>query len=166
MVEHPLDEITVQQVLDRAGISRATFYSHFKNTDDLFLSAYEGMLNSLERHLDSRGLAERRLIAVTEFFEHTKDQRELLHALERDGRAAFVREYGIDHMARTIERRAQAVAGVVLSAVTCRMLAAALVESHRWWIDRDDRPSAAEMDATFHRLAASALHLHPLAPTP
>ena len=36
--EKPLDEVTVQEVLDRASVGRSTFYVHFRGTDDLLLS--------------------------------------------------------------------------------------------------------------------------------
>ena len=36
--EKPFDSITVQDVLDRAGVARSTFYSHYRDKNDLFLS--------------------------------------------------------------------------------------------------------------------------------
>src|SRR4051812_40427414 len=41
MQQKPFEEITVQQVLDRAGVSRSTFYVHYRDKDDLFLSDVE-----------------------------------------------------------------------------------------------------------------------------
>ena len=38
LVQKSFDEITVQDVLDRAGVSRSTFYSHFSDKNDLFFS--------------------------------------------------------------------------------------------------------------------------------
>jgi AcrR family transcriptional regulator len=47
LLQKPLDEIRVQEILDRAGVSRSTFYTHFRDTNDLFLSDvddfFEGM---------------------------------------------------------------------------------------------------------------------------
>ena len=36
--EKPFDSVTVQDVLDRAGVGRSTFYVHYKDKDDLFFS--------------------------------------------------------------------------------------------------------------------------------
>ena len=36
MQEKPFDDITVQEVLDQAGVSRSTFYHHFRDKEDLF----------------------------------------------------------------------------------------------------------------------------------
>src|SRR5882724_5991240 len=38
MQEKPFESITVQHVLDRAGVSRSTFYEHYEDKNDLFLS--------------------------------------------------------------------------------------------------------------------------------
>ena len=37
MQEKSIDKITVQEVLDRATVSRSTFYLHYRDKDDLFL---------------------------------------------------------------------------------------------------------------------------------
>lgn len=41
MHEKNFDEITVQDLLDRAGVGRATFYVHYRDKQDLFLSDVE-----------------------------------------------------------------------------------------------------------------------------
>ena len=35
--EKPFDSITVQEILDRAGVGRSTFYTHYSDKQDLFL---------------------------------------------------------------------------------------------------------------------------------
>jgi AcrR family transcriptional regulator len=37
----------VADVIDRAGVSRRTFYEHFTNTEDCFLAAYDAGVNTL-----------------------------------------------------------------------------------------------------------------------
>src|ERR1035441_978730 len=57
MHEKPFEEITVQHILDRAGVSRSTFYTHFSDKNDLFLSDveefFEMMAFALSRHKDT-----------------------------------------------------------------------------------------------------------------
>jgi AcrR family transcriptional regulator len=36
--ERPIDDVTVQEVLDRAAVGRSTFYLHYRDKDDLLLS--------------------------------------------------------------------------------------------------------------------------------
>src|SRR5689334_7156318 len=45
--EKPFDQVTVQEVLDRAGVGRSTFYLHYRDKDDLFLSDAEDFLDAM-----------------------------------------------------------------------------------------------------------------------
>ncbi len=41
ILERGYDEVTVQDVLDRANLGRSTFYAHYRNKDDLLFSGFE-----------------------------------------------------------------------------------------------------------------------------
>lgn len=47
--EKPMEDITVQDVLDRTSIGRSTFYLHFRDKNDLLLSQLERM--AVHHHL-------------------------------------------------------------------------------------------------------------------
>jgi AcrR family transcriptional regulator len=46
-------ETNVQDVLDRAGISRPTFYEHFSNKEDCFLAAFDTSAERLRKEIDA-----------------------------------------------------------------------------------------------------------------
>jgi AcrR family transcriptional regulator len=160
MQERPFDSIKVQDVLDRAGVARSTFYAHFSNTNDLFLSDYERMLTHLDAVSDTLGPS--RLLPVAEMLEHFAEMRPLLAALRESGRMETVREIAAAQFARTIARRAAALGygaeqlpASRLAAVFC---AGAVTELSWWWLDGGtDRPPALEIDARFHAMAWGAL---------
>src|SRR6476659_5943917 len=52
MQERPFKAITVQDVLDRAGVGRSTFYTHYSDKDDLFLSDVEDFWEMVSIILD------------------------------------------------------------------------------------------------------------------
>jgi len=43
--EKRFDDITVQDVIDRADVGRSTFYSHFRDKEDLFQKDWERFLD-------------------------------------------------------------------------------------------------------------------------
>jgi AcrR family transcriptional regulator len=54
MAEKPIDDITVQDVLDRASVGRSTFYLHFRDKNDLLLSQLEMFLETMSTLLTRR----------------------------------------------------------------------------------------------------------------
>jgi AcrR family transcriptional regulator len=161
MLEQPLDEITVQQVLDRAGVARATFYEHFKDKQDLFLSATERILAWLDAQLDASGARPGRLYAVEELCAHVGEQGPLLRALRESGELDLVWELFTAQFARTIERRLRVLApptdAPLSPALQARFCAGALVETLQAWLEREPRPAPRAMDEAWHAMAWRAL---------
>src|ERR671915_1308664 len=73
MQEKPFDTITVQDVLDRAHVSRSTFYTHYSDKDDLLMSDAEEFFEALSMALSSRGEKSDRVFPAREFFAHLSD---------------------------------------------------------------------------------------------
>src|SRR3954467_7324870 len=46
-------EVSVQDVLERAGVSRPTFYEHFENKEDCFLAAFDTAVARLPKRLEA-----------------------------------------------------------------------------------------------------------------
>jgi len=154
--EKSFDEITVQQVLDRAGVGRATFYAHYRDKDDLFLSDVEDFLEHVSGVLKRQNANPRRLLPVREFLTHIRDVREFHAALVKSDKLNEVWTLARGFFARSIEERLQA-AGVQLDPVQRSAQAHALAGSFfsllDWWIDKGMQADPKEMDDLFHRMA-------------
>jgi AcrR family transcriptional regulator len=149
------NEITVQDLLDRAGVGRATFYSHFRNKDDFLLTDAERMLGLIEEHFDRSAARSIRVAPVAELFAHFGDARDFVDALQRSGRLEALLDVTSGHLARIIERRLVAVGAESRDLplnVAARVFGAMAVELAKWWLDRRDSVSAREMDDRFHDL--------------
>jgi AcrR family transcriptional regulator len=44
-------EMSVEAIIARAGVSRRTFYEHFRNKEDAFFAAYDAAVHQLARHI-------------------------------------------------------------------------------------------------------------------
>src|SRR5438045_8935284 len=87
MHEKPFDSITVQEVLDRAAVGRSTFYAHFRDKDDLFLSDVEHFFELVSTMLTRRHDTSNRVAPVRELFIHIADARKIHESLVASGKA-------------------------------------------------------------------------------
>ena len=154
--ERDFDDITVQAILDRAGVGRTTFYAHYRNKEDVLHSSYDRVFSAFDAMVERPTPGTPRLFPVTEFLEHVAESRTLLHALRSAGRMEDAWALCAGYATRLIERRLASFAGIAPStprALLARMLAGALMEAVRWWEDHGASVTPAAMDAAFHELA-------------
>lgn len=160
--EKPIDQVTVQEVLDRASVGRSTFYLHFRDKDDLLLSQFEVFLENMSTALSLRKEHSHRVLPVAELFAHIGSQNKLYRTLADAGRLNEFFDLAQGYFARAIEQRlaesrrrsnlpqpelaarASALAGSVLSLL-------------RWWLDRGAKESPEAMDDLFHRMVWTGL---------
>src|SRR5437016_6759787 len=83
--EKPIDDVTVQEVLDRASVGRSTFYLHFRDKNDLLLSELEKFLEMMSTALSIRKEESRRVVPVAELFAHIGKQKKIYGALADPG---------------------------------------------------------------------------------
>jgi len=157
MQEKPFDTITVQDVLDRAHVSRSTFYTHYSDKDDLLMSDAEEFFEALSMALSQHGDTSDRVFPVREFFAHLSDVQPFFKALVKSGKYHENMELARGHFARGIERRlAELPRGKTIPANQLPAIAfahaGALLSLLTWWLDRGMRESPAEMDELFHRV--------------
>jgi AcrR family transcriptional regulator len=162
MQEKTFDEITVQEVLDRAGVGRSTFYAHYRDKDDLFLSDVEDFFGMMSTLLTRRGVSVERVAPVREFFAHIAEAREFFAALVASGKVQDVLELGQGFFARSIEERlllAQVEMEPMQLKAHAHALAGALFSLLDWWIKHGMVETPEAMDALFHRMVWNGLKL-------
>jgi len=164
--EKPYDSIIVKEILDRANVGRSTFYTHFRDKDDLLVSGIHEMLrpvHSTAQPVTGKG-RDRILWFSLPIFEYHYQHR---HAggdrIGPRGRAILH-----DHLRRVL---ADVIAGAVKKGIRdgrkpsrsipadllSEYVASAFVLVLNWWLDRGMPQSAAEINDVFYKLIAPTL---------
>jgi AcrR family transcriptional regulator len=164
--EKGFETLTVQQIIDRANVGRATFYAHFDNKDDLLASGFDDLRASLtarQREAFSRGrTVEDRVFGFSEeVFAHTNEYRDVFRAMAGKRSGAVVQRLLHKLLVDLIRADVKGAVTRKDSAVTAEALvhfiAGALFGLLMWWMDGKMRLSVAEVNALFRTLAIPAL---------
>jgi AcrR family transcriptional regulator len=163
MVEKGYDAITVQEILDRANVGRATFYAHFDGKQALHDAALDAMAAELRARsavLAAEG-KEPTLACCTAMFEHAHAHRSLYRSLVtrrggasvmhgvRQRMALLVRE---ELSASRVRRRDSIPLDLVVEHVVAGFIAVLT-----WWLDRRTSYGPAEIDRIFRRLTLTGV---------
>jgi AcrR family transcriptional regulator len=155
MQEKPWPDITVQHVLDRAQVSRSTFYAHYSGKNDLFMSDVEDFFEMVSGMLSRRKERSGRVLPVRELCAHLSEAREFILALSAAGKLHDVWELGRGRFARAIEEALpvpgfREAAGKRQLKGRSHMLAGGLISLLTWWMDQGMRETPDEIDRMFH----------------
>jgi AcrR family transcriptional regulator len=153
--EKTMDQVTVQDVLDRAKVGRSTFYLHYRDKDDLLLTQLEGFGEFWGTLLSTTKEESLRVAPVKEMFEHVGEARDLYRALRESGRLEVFFELAEAHFARGIERRLVELKRLGKMpkremAARSSALAGSLMALMRWWIESGAKEDPRIMDEMFH----------------
>jgi len=161
--EKPIDDVTVQEVLDRASVGRSTFYLHFRDKNDLLLSELEKFLEMMSTALSIRKEESHRVVPVAELFAHIGNQKKIYRALADAGRLNDFFDLAQGYFSRGIEQRlreSKRLAKLPQRELAARAvaLAGSLLSLLRWWLDRGAKEPPGDMDKLFHRIVWNGLH--------
>jgi AcrR family transcriptional regulator len=169
MQQQPFEQITVQHVLDRAGVGRATFYAHYSDKNDLFLSDADEFWASMASYLSRNSEQSMRVAPVRELFIHIAGARSFRASLQQSGKLHEIMQLGIGNFARGIEQRLLQVRPAEFGSALRRQafahsMAGALFSMLEWWLDRAMPETPEQMDCIYHELvwsgaAAAARHV-------
>jgi AcrR family transcriptional regulator len=157
LVQKPFDDITVQDVLDRAGVSRSTFYTHYRDKNDLFLSDAEDFFEGMATALSRFGDKSERVAPMQELAAHIAEVRPFYNALVESGRMHDLTELGQEHFARGIEQRLNEIPRARRippdhRGAIAHGFAGSLFSLLTWWVHHGMTLSPEAMDKLFHRL--------------
>src|SRR5258708_16413406 len=103
--QRPLEKISVQGVVELAGVSRSAFYAHYDDKVDLLLSDMDEFLERMAMLLVVRSEQSNRIAPVHEFFAHVGEAEEIRGALARSERLQDFFDLAVEPFAPGIKLR-------------------------------------------------------------
>lgn len=161
------DSITIQNIVDRADLSRATFYLHYKDKDELLASSLEEMFDELLSSLSeplfrSQDIATEQEPSVVAF-RHVQEYSSLYKALLLGDRGvSYVIHRELQYIARISEKQIawllpRDTQPLVPIEILARHIAGALFGLILWWLENDMPRSPEEMGLFFRQMAMGGL---------
>jgi AcrR family transcriptional regulator len=165
MNEKPYDEIAVKEILDRADVGRSTFYTHFRDKDDLLASSIKDIVHAARAASVPRSgkWQERILWFSLPLLEHHDRHRESSHYAMPASAKAALHAHLYDALVTIISETANAdlrdsrLGRVkVPSRLIIQTIASTFVLVFDWWVDQRKIP-ATEANAIFRSLILPSL---------
>jgi AcrR family transcriptional regulator len=156
MLEQRYDEITVQDIIDRANVGRSTFYAHYLDKQDLLLSEFTRVLDTLSQHI-ARFEPGEHPPRLALFFRHVQLHHQLYKALVRGGGIDLLFRKGHERLRQNIEQHLRSFipadrVPAVPPGLVATHIAGAILSMLTWWLDQEMPYTPEQMDAMFQDL--------------
>ncbi len=166
IVERGYEDVSVQDIVDRANVGRSTFYKHFLDKRELLLSGVDGLQELLtQQHaaLDTSEAASARLLGFSlPLFQHVQSNLRFCRALLGPRSGAIVEPRVQRILADLVQEELAACvpAGAVLAVpldVVVQYTVSAFLGLLRWWMEQPAPCAAEEIDRQFRTLTIPAI---------
>jgi len=150
------NNITVQEIIDKANIGRSTFYSHFETKDDLlkemctdiFTHIFSDELKMEKTHdfsRDNNGLQQK----ITHILYHLKDSKKDIAGILSCESGELFMEYFKEYLTEMFSKFLNNKITNVPREFLLNHLAGSLSEAIKWWIKMDMKNSPEEISAYY-----------------
>ncbi len=157
LFEKRYDTITVQDLLDRAGIGRSTFYTHYFDKEDVLTSIAEQMLENFGSRFSQRNVSQG-IVPGLELFEHVQQNYQYFQAMVRGRTGEILWEAAQTALSRAIEQAlttacTEKCSPSVPLAVISQYLAGSFLHLLKWWLEAEMPYTPEQMERIFQQLA-------------
>jgi AcrR family transcriptional regulator len=166
IVERGYEDVSVQDIVDRANVGRSTFYKHFLDKRELLLTGVAGLQDLLIQQgaarASSAALSERLLPFSLPLFQHVQGNIRFCRALLGPDSGAIVEPRIQRILAELVQK--ELAARVSSSAkpaipldVVVQYTVSAFLGLLRWWMEQPAPCAAEEIDRQFRALTLPAV---------
>jgi len=164
--EKPYDEIVVKEILNRANVGRSTFYTHFKDKDELLASGMHDLLRTIQAaEVPASGKWQEKIVRFSlPVFEHIHWHREagaagmgprgraILHGHLQKVLAGRI----ADDVRKALQSRRKTV-GQTPPELLARYVASTFVLVLDWWVESNGALRPKDVDGLFRALTLPTL---------
>lgn len=164
--EQGYDNITIQDIVDRAGVGRTTFYLHFSSKDELFISCHEAIVSQFEfgplwPFTREELLSPEPPQGMISAYAHLHGARPMLYPIFQGKDSALILRRMRDWSAQEIEANLRTVFDEIDSTIPfvllANTLAGAQIAMIHWWLEKRQPYSPEELAMAFHRLQRATI---------
>ncbi len=162
LAEQRYDALTVQAIIARANVGRTTFYTHFRDKDDLLLAELERVVHQLGRAAHDAGQAGPAGLPSLLLFRHVREFQPVYQALVwgRDSELIFKRIQ--QQVAGLLEHQLAARVRadrppVVPLPLLAHFVAGSFLTLLKWWMDSKLAYTPEQMDAMWWTLVQPSI---------
>jgi AcrR family transcriptional regulator len=162
MGERGWDAIGVQEICERADIGRSTFYTHFRNKDELLSGGFDDLRQGLLRAntagparatVTGGGMAD--MPFLPGLIEHAYENRKLFRTLIGRRSGHVVHQRFKQMLVSLVEEQLPPVPSGVPRAAAARWTAGALFELLSWWVESRSPATPKDLLEMARRLSTS-----------
>ena len=156
MVPRGWDEMTIQEICDKANVGRSTFYLHYQSKDDLLLEGMNDLRDTISAQTVETEAADFHFLSG--LLDHMDQQREVFKAVigRRSGHGVARRFKKMVFQLIEIELKKQQHPAVKNPWVAM-FVAGGIVEAMAWWVEASEPPLIKDMKRELNNLAQATL---------
>ena len=155
LVEKGYENVSVQDIVERANIGRTTFYAHYSDKEDLLNNALNQLFLGLGNALELEGSKD--ITPARGLFEHVNSMEQLQQAFDFEVIAKkFHTEIVIIVKQKLLQRSTKKVDKQLLE-MKAEVVSGGLIALLKWWLKEGKPYSADEMAATFHAMLSEGI---------
>lgn len=165
MLEKSYDEITVQDITDRADTARVTFYRHYKDKEDLLMDwldiVYEEVFSQIAPVASADLSVTNRSAPIMHFYRHVAENRDLYRVLLSDQIGAMVRGRIQEHLTQALAKSIAVQLPLKSTAVPLEIMASHMAAAQLglvvWWLENDMPYDADYLARVSHQLSMAGV---------
>jgi AcrR family transcriptional regulator len=160
ILEKGYDAVTIQNITDHANLTRATFYLHYENKDDLLICTLEEVFDGLVERMEPLAAFDLTLNGSPSSliaFQHAGENRDLYRVMLRSQNVGTILQRIKDYLVEHLREKCDPLlppdhAMIVPREVAYQHMASSLLGLITWWLENDTPYTAEQMAQMYHQL--------------